>query len=264
VATRSITTIRPAVHCDVCGRNLLRGEQPDVFLAGGERRMVCALCLGRAAHEGWRREGEEDPVSVRPQRGRGRSLRGRLRQRRDQRAPGQSEPDLDGEYLEVDPEYYESEAEYDHEQSVGDHAESAPARGESYVEPTVAPAPRAPAQTPPRSPRAVHAVPTSAEVKAARALEVFNVSDFPRRVGGVARSLGLPWVTARALTPSGAVVSIVVAWELCWYRYEVDLSDEGAGARQVEQGLELEELPEEDRVANAAANERGELRMLAA
>jgi len=40
MATRSIVTSQPDVACDVCGRRLLRGELPDVFLAGGQRRTV--------------------------------------------------------------------------------------------------------------------------------------------------------------------------------------------------------------------------------
>jgi hypothetical protein len=112
-------------------------------------------------------------------------------------------------------------------------------------------------------PRSVHAVPTSAELKAARALEVFNSGDEPRRVAGVARSLGAPSVVARSVPGSGTMVSIVVAWELCWYHYEVDLAEEGAGARLVAQGMELDELDDLDRAANAAADERGELQMLA-
>jgi hypothetical protein len=103
---------------------------------------------------------------------------------------------------------------------------------------------------------------TSGELKVARALEVFNAGEQPRRVAGVARSLGAPTVTARPLEESGSTVAIVVAWELCWYRYEVDLGDEAAGPQLVAQGLELDELPPEDRLANAAADERGELAAL--
>ena len=68
----------------MCGRTLLRGEQADVFLAGGTRRNVCELCTQRASHEGWIREGLDD-VSRSPLRERGgaRSLLGRLRARRE-------------------------------------------------------------------------------------------------------------------------------------------------------------------------------------
>jgi hypothetical protein len=100
---------------------------------------------------------------------------------------------------------------------------------------------------------------TSGDLKIERALEVFNAGEPPRRVAGVARSLGAPSVTVRALEESGSTVAIVVAWELCWYRYEVDLGDEAAGPQLVAQGLELDELAEEDRLANASADERGAL-----
>jgi hypothetical protein len=123
--------------------------------------------------------------------------------------------------------------------------------------------PAAQAPSPARMPRSVHAVPTSAELKAARALEVFNAGDEPRRVAGVARSLGAPSVVARSVPGSGTMVSIVVAWELCWYHYEVDLAEEGAGARLLAQGSELDELDDLDRAANAEADDRGELKMLA-
>ena len=43
--------------------------------------------------------------------------------------------------------------------------------------------------------------------------------------------------------------SIVVAWELCWYRYEVDLSEPAAEAQVIAQGTELAELAREDRLA---------------
>ncbi len=56
-----------------------------------------------------------------------------------------------------------------------------------------------------------------------------------------------------------SVVSIVVAWELCWYRYEVDLSEPVAEAQVIAQGTELAELAREDRIANALAGESGTL-----
>ena len=35
---------------------------------------------------------------------------------------------------------------------------------------------------------------------------------------------------------------MVASWELCWYRYEVDLSDEVPTVRLAAQGYELDEL----------------------
>src|SRR5580693_7602731 len=81
MATRTIVTSQPDVECEVCERRLLRGEQPNVFLAAGRRRIVCELCAPRAAHEGWLRETDTQSLSMPPMRPRrGRSLFDRLRQ----------------------------------------------------------------------------------------------------------------------------------------------------------------------------------------
>jgi hypothetical protein len=57
MTSRSISTTHATISCDVCGRNLLRGERSAAFLAAGERRTVCNLCVPRAEREGWQREG---------------------------------------------------------------------------------------------------------------------------------------------------------------------------------------------------------------
>jgi hypothetical protein len=125
-----------------------------------------------------------------------------------------------------------------------------------------APAPRPePAGPPSREPRHVRAVPTNAELKMERALDVFNGSEHPRTVAGVARSLGPPEVCVRTSDDHPSVVGITVMWELSWYRYEVDLSDEAGGARRAAQGAELDELPDSERLANASADPAGKLRL---
>ena len=102
-------------------------------------------------------------------------------------------------------------------------------------------------------------MPTNADLKMARALDVFNLSAHPRRIAGVTRSLGTPMVSVLPSEVEGAIVSIVVGWELCWYRYEVDLADEAAGVRVLGQGAELSELTEAEQLANAVADDRGRL-----
>ena len=77
-----------------------------------------------------------------------------------------------------------------------------------------------------REPRHVRAVPTSAEHKIASAVELFNGSEHRRTIAGVARSLGAPTCRVRPADESASLVNVVASWELCWYRYEVDLSDE--------------------------------------
>ena len=109
---KAITTSHAVVSCDVCGRTLLRGEHADVFLHGGQRRMVCELCTPRAAHEGWIREGLDDARVRDRGEGRSRSLLGRLRTRlaevpppaAEPAAPRRREPELDP-LLEEEPVY---------------------------------------------------------------------------------------------------------------------------------------------------------------
>ncbi len=206
----------------MCGRTLLRGEQADVFLAGGTRRNVCELCTQRASHEGWIREGLDDAaVRSRAQNGRSRSFLARLRQRR-------------------------ADAQALHEELESEQAAA-----------VLVPADRVPHQT-----RSVHAVPTNADMKMARALDLFNASAHPRTVAGVARSLGAPIVAARPSLTEGSVVTIVVGWELSWYRFEVDLADEAAGVRLADQGTELDELDPGEGVPNAAADDHGDLHLV--
>jgi hypothetical protein len=123
------------------------------------------------------------------------------------------------------------------------------------------PEPDEPARPLPAEPRHIRAVPTNADLKMQRALDVFNASDHTRTVGGVARSLGAPGVCVRPRPERPAVVSITVMWELSWYRFEVDLSDEAGGVRRDAQGDELSELVPEEQVVNAAADERGALHL---
>ncbi len=135
---------------------------------------------------------------------------------------------------------------------------------EPYVAPPPPPPPPPPgrdepAWEPPREQRRVHAIPTHADLKRSRAVELFNGSRHRRTVAGVARSLGDPLVAVRPSATEGSIVSIVVGWELSWYRYEVDLADEEAGVRLVAQGAELTELEVEDQAPNAVADERGTL-----
>ena len=51
-------------------------------------------------------------------------------------------------------------------------------------------------------------------------------------------------MSVRPLAERPSVVTITVMWELSWYRFEVDLSDEAGGVRKDGQGSELSELAE--------------------
>ena len=97
----------------------------------------------------------------------------------------------------------------------------------------------------------------------AQAIDAFNASEYTRRAASLARSLGAAEVTVRPGVAVASSVVIVLAWELCWYSYEVDLDDmQGVEVRAIGQGTELSELGAEDRLANALADERGALALL--
>jgi hypothetical protein len=220
----------------VCGRTLLRGEHAEVYIDGGARRSVCELCKSRALHEGWLREGtaptyDEDARSSN-RRG---SFLSRLRRRREP-APEPPAP------LDAEPEY-EPEP----------RAEPRPVPAEPRQ------APRRRDRTPTREPRHVRAVPMGAEQKIASAIAVFNNSEHRRTVAGVARSLGAPDVSIHPNPEHSSLVDIVASWELCWYRYEVDLSDEVPVVRVAAQGYELDELTPQERQSNASYDEHGAL-----
>ena len=232
MTTKDIRTAQVQVSCDVCGRTLLRGEHAETYLAGGSRRQVCELCTARAAHEGWVREGVALERATRSFGGeRRRSLFARL-----WRSGGGRRAD-DARTI--------------------DSTTASNGSGDGWHEPA---AEREPAPMSPPEPRQVHAVPTSVEQRTVSAIERFNRSEHPRTVAGVARSLGTPIVVVRPTEEQDSLMSIVVSWELCWYRYEVDLSDGAAAVRLGGQGYELTEIPVEDRVeANAVADEYGTL-----
>ena len=236
--TTDIKTNQEDVACDICGRTLLRGEHAEDYLAAGQRRQVCELCTARAQHEGWIRESGGDDLALRHPRGegRGRSFLDRLRTRRERAREVNDEIDADDVAPPPAPTR-RRERERDREEAPEPVPEAA------------------------RRPRHVRAVPTNADLKMERALEVFNASDHTRTVGGVARSLGAPEVSVRPLPERPSVVSITVMWELSWYRYEIDLSDEAGGVRRDAQGDELSELSPEEQEANAAADDRGGLHL---
>ena len=142
-----------------------------------------------------------------------------------------------------------------------DEEEAAPAEP-VYEEPVAEQ--QQPAYTPPprqarRDARHVRAVPTNAQVKVERALELFNTSQHVRTIAGIAKTLGEPWVCAFPQAEAPAEVTIVVAWELSWYCYRVDLGDADDPVTLVDKGQELDELDEAMRDWNATALGDGRL-----
>jgi hypothetical protein len=240
----SIRTSHEQHVCDVCTRTVLRGEKTEVFVNGGRRYSVCELCKPHALHEGWLREGAIPDFQNGGERvQRRRSLFGRRRGKtgRGVELQAPAEP-----------------RSLDDELSFGGWGATPPAEAAPAPEPVSAnPAGGRSGRI--REPRHVHAIPTSGDHKIAAAIDVFNASTHRRTVAGVARSLGAPTVNVSPDPAHAGLVSIVVSWELCWYRYEVDLSDPQGHARLDAQGYELSELSEREQVANASADDSGAL-----
>ena len=112
-----------------------------------------------------------------------------------------------------------------------------------------------------REPRAVRAVPASREGKLELALELFNASEHRRTITGIGRALGAPCVSATPLGDATAAreVAVVVAWELSWYRYQVDLDDAEQAVMLLDRGDEVGDLEEALRTWNAEADAEGRL-----
>jgi hypothetical protein len=234
---KELRPVHDAVSCDVCGRTILKGERAEWYLApGGHRHQVCDLCAVRAQHHGWIRESGAGDLPARvPRNEPRRGVLGRLRRGRPA-----------GRRAEDDARFAEHEAMF----GAGNAAEAEEHAGE---EPAPPPRPR----SRPQSPRHVRAVPTTAEVKVERALELFNGSSHQRTVAGLARTLGKPWVSAVPDPAQASAVSVLVAWELSWYRYRVDLGDEADPVMMLDKGEELDQIDESMRAWNAVLDTDG-------
>jgi hypothetical protein len=227
---KELRPFHDAVSCDVCGRTILKGERAESYLVpGGERKLVCDLCAPRALHEGWIREsGPSELPAARRRPEQGGSFLGRLLRRR---APESADEDAEPEWEE------------------GVREPEAPVARERPAPPREAP----------RDPRHVRAVPTTADVKVERALELFNGSEHARSIAGIMRSLGEPWVAAAPDVGTPSQVDILIAWELSWYRYRVDLGDAGEAVVLLEKGEELDQLEGETPDWNVQASRDGTL-----
>lgn len=238
---KELRPIHDVVSCDVCGRTILKGERVEWYVApGGHRHQVCDLCAVRARHHGWIRESMADELPVRPPRNESRGVLGRLRRRRS------SEP-ARPEREEAAPA--EQEAMYG--SAEGAEPSEHPATDEHAAPPHERP------RTRPKDPRQVRAVPTTAEAKVDRALELFNRSSHQRTIAGLARTLGPAWVSAQPDPAQGSAVWLVIAWELSWYRYRVDLGDEAEPVELLDKGAEMDAIDAPLRDWNAALDDEG-------
>jgi hypothetical protein len=230
--------------CDVCHRTMLKGEWAEPYLTPSrERRLVCQLCAPHAQREGWIRESAAPNAPAQPQRPpERRRLLGRFGRRREAAAP-LADAASPGARAEP-PAHRDDQSEAD-----------GPDTG--LAEPVFTRLrKRGPA---PRKPRHVRAVPTNAQLKIDRALDLFNESDHPRTIAGIARTLGPPQASAVTSAESAAEVLLTIAWELSWYQFTVDLSDPREPVAVRSQGQELHELGDDVRSWNLEADADGRL-----
>ncbi len=215
---REIRTDDDQVQCAVCGRSLLRGEEPEPYLHDG-RAATCASCAPAAP-------------SARAGSARPRASRSAPAPRRDRRgldlalAPWQrSRPPHEPRSRRPDAEA--PTARWPTELRASPHAR----RGAVRARRGTASATSTP--SPPCDELKMRARSSSSTPPSTRA----------RWPGWPARS-GAPRVAVLPVENS-SLGTVTVAWELCWYRYEVDLADERGGVRVAGQGYELEELTEQ-------------------
>jgi hypothetical protein len=245
-SSKELTPDHQPIECAVCGRTMLKGERPEAFLVrDGGRRLVCELCLRRAERAGWIRESANpDMPATAPRLERRPSLLSRLK-----RTPEQVEAAGNGEVAEAET----------HEGAAG-RAGSEPWRErpeDAFDTAAGSGRERRPESDGPRDPRHVRAVPTNQDVKIAHALDLFNQSEHSRTVAGLCRTLGAPWVSALPIIEAPSEVSIVVAWEISWYQYRIDLGDLTGPVMLVAKGDEISELDPALQNWNASATVEG-------
>jgi hypothetical protein len=235
---KELRPVHENVSCDICGRTILKGEGTESYLSpDGRRHEVCELCFGRADGEGWIRASAAGTLPARaPRPEPRRSLLGRLRR-------GRAEQEA-------------AEPAADEEAVVPRENGAEPLETES---PPPAPEPPRERRARPRDPRHVRAVPTTREAKIERALDLFNGSEHQRTVGGLARTLGPAWVAVVPELDQPSSVTVVVAWELSWYRFRIDLADAQDPVAMLANGDEIEQIEEELREWNATVDAEGQI-----
>ena len=231
--------VRPSLDpetCSICGRRLLQGEEINWYVApDSSRRVVCELCVPRAERVRWVREREgEEIVQLRPTRNQRVGL-----MRRVADFFGATEPAEDEGFHEtVEPRPDQAKRRRDR----------AARRGGEEQPPPVAPT------------RDIRAIPTDPEARLEQGLELFNLSQFPRTIAGLTRSLGDPKVAA--VNREDSTVEVYVGWDIAWYSYRVTLGDATEPVEQSGRGNDADELSGTVGEWNAGADGFGRLFLL--
>jgi hypothetical protein len=234
--------------CAVCERTILPGERIAEYVTpDGERAIVCALCKPRAEASGWIPAEHADRLAREPTQRRRRGLNWR------QAIKGASEAAARlGRREEAEGEAAAAEQprggppERSERQSRSDRPERRQGRSRRRATTPPAPAKRGASER------------LTRERLLRLAVDAFNAGQGPRKVAGLAKSLGEPHVAIRPDGPAKALVT--VAWELSWYQWNVDL-DGAAEVREVRKGSELSELEPDEQSWNASVDDEGRLRL---
>ena len=208
--------------CDVCGRHMLSGERTREYVTPhDDRRAVCDLCRAKVHSAGWVRADLAE--HQRPKEEAKDKPRRRLRWRPRVKLVRERE---------------------------GRETDGGRDRGGTTVQ-----------QRRPRPSQRRPGSPETPERRIRRALERFNSSEHRRTVAGLTRSLGNPRVAA--ITPAEAPdqVRLTVAWDLSWYQWEVELSEQETAVHSLGTGKEVSELGAADRAWNAWAGDDGRLQL---
>jgi hypothetical protein len=278
--------------CAICERTILRGERvSDYVTPDGAPERVCSLCRERAEAAAWIPAARASALGAEgsQRRARGLALRERLSRAAALVRPPRPEPAAPSRRMAEAEEDQPPAAPPRRREGVPSRPTTKSANGDvSATKPRTAKPPTTKPQTaagrraagggprpgvskrttstgragpPKRRARPRRTTRESPERRLRRAVETFNVSDEARVVAGLVRSLGQPRATVRNLSARPPRVSITVAWELSWYRWEVGLDGEQVPVREVDKGDEVTELDEEERNWNARVAEDGTLRL---
>lgn len=240
----------PDPSCEVCGRRLLPGERPTLFVTrDGAEAMVCELCKSRAEASGWLRPEEAEAARAAGQprerrRSRGQRLGGFL---------GRLPASINGEPAGASPAIDESRAE-------GRTRRRPPApEGGAGNEPALGRPPAAAADGGSNGGG-------DGGITLAEALSAFNASDHRRTVKGLTRTLGAPRANGLAVRARGGLpgARLTVAWELTWYQWEVGRGRGGIEVRESRKGETIDQLRAADRSWNLMVDSDGTLEQRAA
>ncbi|MFL5899310.1 MAG: hypothetical protein ACJ76D_12790 [Solirubrobacterales bacterium] len=214
--------------CAICGRTILAGERVHGFVAGGEERPVCELCVARAERLRWRRAGDPEPERTEE----GHEGRWRLRTLLRRRGHSQSAP--------APSDRFEDRGSSSGENAEGDIPEPKPVSVGQRRRPSPPP-----------------------DLGGASVFELavtrFNSSEAGRTVAGLTRTLGTPSASVGAAAGAPDEVRITVAWDLSWYQWGVDLGDELRPVFELEKGREIDQIDAAARQWNAAVDGDGRL-----